>query len=399
MGTGRRRRVVLAVLAALSATAVACQTPPSGGDGTTTSTTTDVPTQPSIITFEVSGAVGKAPATVALAWSVLDVNGDSLTCRLDGDGDGEFDEVIEDCPTSGARNVAIDVAGPVTARLQVEDGNTDPVESTLPFEVAADPVETFQIELRGIDALPPDQAAAFTEARDRWQAILVRGIEDLAVPPRPPCLPDGSADLPAVVDDLIIDVEITPIDGAGGILGQAGPTCINLDNELPIHGGMSFDSDDVATLVAEDRFDQVVLHEMAHVIGFGTIWDLTSIGSSRKVINGAGTSNPRYTAGRGKAEYSTLGQLGNVPVENTGGPGTADAHWRKTVFGTEIMTGFLSSGSTPLSRLSIASMADLGFQVDLDQADPYSLPGSGALRAAPEATAELVVQRPPMGGI
>jgi hypothetical protein len=40
------------------------------------------------------------------------------------------------------------------------------------------------------------------------------------------------------------------------------------------------------------------------------------------------------------------------------------------------MTGFLDFGANPLSRLSIASLADMGFQVDPDQADPYSLPGS-----------------------
>ena len=46
------------------------------------------------------------------------------------------------------------------------------------------------------------------------------------------------------------------------------------------------------------------------------------------------------------------------------------------------MTGYLNSGSNPVSRLTIASLADLGYQVTLGVAQPYSLPGGLAgLRA------------------
>jgi hypothetical protein len=29
-----------------------------------------------------------------------------------------------------------------------------------------------------------------------------------------------------------------------------------------------------------------------------------------------------------------------VPVENSGGSGTRDAHWRESEFGNEVMTGY-----------------------------------------------------------
>ena len=38
----------------------------------------------------------------------------------------------------------------------------------------------------------------------------------------------------------------------------------------------------------------------------------------------------------------------------------------------ELMTGYLSAGDNPLSRLSIATLQDLGYSVDYSQADPYT---------------------------
>jgi hypothetical protein len=50
-------------------------------------------------------------------------------------------------------------------------------------------------------------------------------------------------------------------------------------------------------------------------------------------------------------------------------------HWREETFFNELMTGFLGSPPSPLSRLTVASLADLGYGVDFGAADPYSLPG------------------------
>ncbi|MEY9156351.1 leishmanolysin [Bradyrhizobium japonicum] len=54
-------------------------------------------------------------------------------------------------------------------------------------------------------------------------------------------------------------------------------------------------------------------------------------------------------------EYGKLrGSAGSlpVPVENTGGEGTVDSHWRDTVFGAELMTGFVNQGGNPMSRVT-----------------------------------------------
>jgi hypothetical protein len=62
-------------------------------------------------------------------------------------------------------------------------------------------------------------------------------------------------------------------------------------------------------------------------------------------------------------------------VENTGGSGTANVHWRESVFGNELMTGWLSGSTQPLSRITVGSLADIGYQVDMNAADQYTPPG------------------------
>src|SRR5258708_39129929 len=41
------------------------------------------------------------------------------------------------------------------------------------------------------------------------------------------------------------------------------------------------------------------------------------------------------------------------------------SHFRESVFGNEVMTGYLNNGANPLSRVTIASLADLGYQVNM----------------------------------
>ena len=62
-----------------------------------------------------------------------------------------------------------------------------------------------------------------------------------------------------------------------------------------------------------------------------------------------------------------------VPVENANSG--YDGHWRESVFDAEMMTSVSERGrSQPLSAITIQSMADLGYEVDVSQADNYTLP-------------------------
>lgn len=236
----------------------------------------------------------------------------------------------------------------------------------------------YDIVIRPSGSMDPAALAAFEQAAQRWERIITADVPAVTPPSSfTGCLGVGPT---GTIDDMVIDVQVTPIDGVNGVLGSAGP-CGTGSDGLPRAGQMKFDSADVATMLGNGRFLQVVLHEMAHVLGFGTTWD-------SRVLAGDGTGDPRFIGTNAVAAYATMGGSGTVPVEATGGSGTAYAHWRESTFGSELMTGWINGGSNPLSRLSLASMADIGYQVDLSQADAYTLPSSllgPALRAAPQA--------------
>ena len=87
------------------------------------------------------------------------------------------------------------------------------------------------------------------------------------------------------------------------------------------------------------------------------------------LLSGAGTSDPFFTGTSGRQGFSAVGgnaYVGNaVPVENVGGAGTADSHWRESVLNTELMTGYISPPGVrmPLSLVTIGSLEDLGYTI------------------------------------
>ena len=222
----------------------------------------------------------------------------------------------------------------------------------------------FHVDVRFIGGLTPTQQLAFATAAARWSEVIVGDV--------PPATVEGET-----IDDVLIEAQGVPIDGVGGVLGQAGPRFIRPGSGIPIKGIMSFDTADLANMEADGSLEDVILHEMAHVLGFGTLWQHMNL------IQGAGTVNPVFTGTNARREYGllrgasdpTLGDNpSDVPVANTGGPGTRDGHWREAVFGDELLTGFLSGTTRPISAMSIACFEDMGYQVDYGAANPFALP-------------------------
>ncbi|HKY14602.1 MAG TPA: leishmanolysin-related zinc metalloendopeptidase [Microthrixaceae bacterium] len=356
---------------------------PPGGGGPTS------PTDPLIAGFGVSAGSAPAPALLAYSWNVWDPNGDSLTCGIDPDGDGDDDIVVESCQGEHSRNFAFATPGPHVARLTVTDGNSTPVVATVALTITTGVSEPFDIDLRPVSPLSPEHQSVFDAAVARWEQLVVRGVGASAVDlPADDCL-DGAAPFSGTIDDLMIEVVVRPIDGPGHALGTAGPCLTSSSDQLSRVGVMEFDTADVATMVATGTFDDVVLHEMGHVLGIGTLWNW-----HRSFLWGAGTDDPLFRGPRGAAAWSALGGNGGVPVESAGAAGTADAHWRESVFDDELMTGFIDAAGNSLSALSVASLADLGYQVSLDAADPYTLPSPFARRSVRAEQPAGVMVRP-----
>ena len=219
----------------------------------------------------------------------------------------------------------------------------------------------YQVTVVYVGAFTAAQRSAFDAAAARWSQVITGDLPGVT-------LPGGT-----FVDDVQIEASIVPIDGANGILGQAGPTDFRTGVAgLPYAGVMEFDTADVAAMESDGTFRGVIMHEMGHVLGLGTLW------SSLGLVTGAGTANPVYVGANAVREYNSIFGLtgSSVPVENTGGPGTADSHWRESTMQTELMTGYASPSGVamPLSRITVGGLADLGYAVNYGAADLYSRP-------------------------
>jgi Bacterial Ig-like domain (group 2)/Leishmanolysin/Bacterial Ig-like domain (group 1) len=241
-------------------------------------------------------------------------------------------------------------------------------------------VSPFAIELQFLTTPTDAQRQAFVAARDHWQRLITSEVPNVSLSAAAGTCGPESPPVNRTVDDLLILVSLGPIDGAGSVLGASGPCYIRSVSSLPVLGLMKFDTADLDVLESEGLLQTVILHEMAHVLGFGTIW--TDLGLLAGPSLDGGT-DPHFTGAQARIAFDAVGGAGygglKVPVEKTGGSGTADSHWRESVFGSELMTGFVDPNPNPLSRATVASFADLGYTVNLAGADPYTL--GAALRA------------------
>ena len=145
---------------------------------------------------------------------------------------------------------------------------------------------------------------------------------------------------------------------------------------------MTFDASDMANLVANGSITRVILHEMLHVIGVGTLWTTTGL------MTGLAPTTPPFFNGP-LAKAACIDDHGGatpcataVPIEDCQGSGipaqcgagTINAHWKESIFRTELMTGYLNAGNNPFSKMTMQSLADMGYTVDFSGADAYTVP-------------------------
>jgi hypothetical protein len=115
------------------------------------------------------------------------------------------------------------------------------------------------------------------------------------------------------IGQLTINISLVSIDGTNGIVGAGGPTQITSVGHFPITGDIHFDTADVPSLESSGQFDDVVLHEMGHVLGIGSLWDLNSMLSTFG-------SDLGYVGTNGNVMYQKQASVykGYVPVQQQG---------------------------------------------------------------------------------
>jgi hypothetical protein len=193
-------------------------------------------------------------------------------------------------------------------------------------------------------------------------------------------------------------ISATNLDIGGGILGQAGfvvdgTTIVDIvrgdsirRRELGVgrFAIMRLDNDFIRNN-SDDDITDVVIHEMGHALGIGTLWRFNDL------IQRVGRVGPeQYVGVNARRAYAIetgvagLARTGFVPLEQAGGGGTAGAHWDDDdpFFNSfaknrrvELMTGFFVPNTDRfISRTTLASLVDLHYVVkgfNEDELIPY----------------------------
>ena len=257
----------------------------------------------------------------------------------------------------------------------------------------------FDLDIVFVGAVPAALRAAVQAAAAEWRRIVRSSLPDVDFSAHPisadECL-EGQAQVADTVDDLRVFVRLASIDGVGGTLAIGGTCVYRLASRLPVLSAIKFDTDDLDGRSTAET-ERTAMHELAHALGFGTLWydhslvRYPSLNAARDPVDE--DRDTHFTGARALTAFDAAGGTAYsgqpVPVENTGGSGSRDGHWRESVFGSELLSPSVAPGQTqPLSAITIEALADMGYRVDASRAEPYTLPGLAPLFAPPAGEAD-----------
>ena len=322
----------------------------------------------------------------------------SYTFSNTGSNTGILTQNYDGGHLGGACTVEMTFSSTTTGTLRAKCGSEQNYDSPQQWRLSDPPdPNAFNIEVIWVGSEPSvNHQAAFNAAVTRWENIITSDIPDVFVSADEGGTIDG-VKVFGLVDDLRIYARLTNIDGPGETLGRAGPRETRKQSKLPIVAQMKFDTSDLGDFTLEALQD-LYLHEMGHCLGIGTAWKSLGLLKNPSIdyiffivpievddadTHFAGASAIGAFNDAGGTNYADE----KVPVENEkGGPGTRDGHWRQSVFGPhELMEGFASPSAAtrqPLSAITIQSLADLGYIVNVSRADAYTLPSPTAAKLA-----------------
>jgi hypothetical protein len=279
----------------------------------------------------------------------------TITVDVNGDSEPEIDETFK-VVLSNAKNVRLDLpAG--TATIRTDDGVPEIVHA---FQITLD----YSTTIYGPVPEPVRKAAEWAAAR--WSEVIIGDLPDVNDP-----------DL-GLIDDFRMTVGMGLLDAVstdnkpGGALANAAPLEYRKDaGKLPWLGITGIDPADAN----RPELRGILLHEFGHALGFTPGAEVF-----KRFVSGNGFTGPQAT----QAYREIFGNNATfVPLETSGGAGTAGAHWSEAVFGTELMTGFVNP-VMQLSRVTVGAMADFGYVVNYAAADVFT-PPPAAIQAAARA--------------
>jgi len=367
-----------AIVALAAASAAAC------GDGSM-----DLPlTRPPMVIGVVADfdlAIGDT-ATLEASGYFRDPDGDVLSFEARSSA-GE----VASAEVSGS-TVRVVALAPGTSTVAITARDPEGRAAALRFEVTVP--DRFDIVLGFETTATEPRRAAVLAAAELWMSVLAdTELPEVTVDDHIECYGAGTTEPVGTIDDLLVLVEFRDIDGPGRTLAQAGVCSLREGSMLPVASVAFFDTSDIDGLIDSGDATELAVHEIAHALGFGLLW--RPLGLLRDPALGVGAIDAHFVGPLAIDAFDAAGGTdytggAKVPVENLGGAGSANLHWRGSVLRGELMRPLNRIGSREtLSAITIQSLADLGYIVDVSLAEPYTLPGVGAADEKPGRVVDL----------
>ena len=216
----------------------------------------------------------------------------------------------------------------------------------------------FEIELVfHDDRFTEEHKKAIREGARRWMSIIREDLPDYV---ESHGFTDQSIVIPSGerIDDLRIYVIVGETYGAAA----TGAPILVRETGLPVVGKVTLAPLLLSTYSSVELME-ITIHEIGHVLGIGTLWYDLLQGTQGAYTHFKGPLAIRAFDDAGGRNYA----VEKVPVNPDG------FHWRNDMFRNEVLSFNAALGQS-LSAITVQALADLGWVVDVTQADPFILP-------------------------
>lgn len=255
------------------------------------------------------------------------------------------------------------------------------------------------IDVRYVGLTDPAVQTAMSVAVARVTAMLTEGLPPIAVTNfdvAAGCGLSGAAALTETIRGVVVYVNTRPMDGPYYVVGQTTQCLTRPGGMLPAVAMIEIDVADVTYMNTSGFLQDFILHELLHAMGFGGLWWVP-----QRSVPLTGLNSVWFSVFTGTRAHQACTQIpgvapwacdGGVLLATAAGATAASAgtHWNEDAFQNELMTPSFKGRGNPLSAMTIASMGDLGYTVNLRIADAFQLPSAAlaGLRASQEPASQ-----------